>query len=197
MRMRKDALTAAAEIVLSLERSCGGGPGAAGPPPTVHGLVCTVGKLSLWPGASNVIAGAVNMTVDIRSGDDVDRLAVIATLEARVAEVCAQRGVQCAVRLVHEAAAVHSDARLMEKLSRAVQGSAQSCPADGACAERPPHLVSGAGHDALAMAELGPMAMMFVRCRGGVSHSPLEHVSDEDVGSAVQTLHAFLLEDLL
>ena len=192
------------------------------PPPHAPFLVCTVGKITVWPGASNVIAGSANITVDIRSDDDLGRINIIAALRTNVHDSCTRRGVRCNVNLIHEADAVHSDTRMTGKLQEAVHVSARhfaacraahaSCDADkevcagigsegsqdgvghGALA---PVMVSGAGHDAMAMATLTGFGMMFVRCLGGVSHSPLEHVSQEEVAAAVLALHTYLARDLL
>ena len=196
-------------------------------------LVCTVGKLDLWPGASNVIPRQVNLTLDIRSQDDSVRSVVVDQANKAVRNACEKRGVSCKVELKHEAAAVHCDESISQLLSRAVLnrdnifakqdeeygfhspplvsedvfGTVRSNGSVYNNTERQiidtskshdtfdRHVIflsSGAGHDAIAMAESYPVGMLFVRCKGGVSHSPLELVSPQDVASAAKALFTFL-----
>ena len=216
MASRKDALGAAAEAVLAVERLCGGGPALQGSPraQALHseGLVCTVGELDLQPGASNVIPGHVYLTVDIRAKSDALRDRTTADVTRAVEELCAARGVACTVEQKHSAAAASCDPGLTGRLQRAVgraladealRGDLQLGPRNATAAgsalaaEEVPVMVSGAGHDALALKDLTEIGMLFVRCRGGVSHSPLEHVEPADVAAAATALFYFLEESLL
>ncbi|KAL6756411.1 hypothetical protein V8C86DRAFT_1810565 [Haematococcus lacustris] len=231
MRGRADALAAAAEVVSTVERRCGGGPyldpNGQGiiPADDSEGLVCSVGDLRVWPGASNVIPGSVQLSLDIRSKSDVLRQRVVSNISRSIAEICAVRGVSCSVKRTHDAAAVLCDPGIMQGLEQAIQAVArqpwggsftatsssrlgddlegQTCVLpEGQEAEEPakvevPVLVSGAGHDAMALAPITKMGMMFVRCRGGVSHSPAEHVAPEDVSVAAAALAHFLVTELL
>ncbi|KAG2443601.1 hypothetical protein HXX76_001952 [Chlamydomonas incerta] len=206
MRGRRDSLAAAAELVTALEALCNTEE-AAGGVPEEENLVCTVGEVKVWPGASNVIAGNTGFSVDIRSKTDPARLAVVEQYIKAVTAACARRGVACAVDRKHDAAAVLSDPGVMAGMVAAVRAAeplllAALSPAEAASAtcgrlaaglRDVPVLVSGAGHDAMAIAEAVPkMAMMFVRCRGGVSHSPLEHVEAHDVTASSAALAAYL-----
>jgi hydantoinase/carbamoylase family amidase len=172
MDRRRDALTAAAEIVLAVE--------AAGA--TQDGLVATVGKLDVMPGAANVIPGQVFFTLDVRHPDDKVRANVCQALLARVRETARRRKLEVEVRAVSERASVACSPRLTAVLKKAISG-------------RAPEVASGAGHDGVYMSEITDVAMLFVRCKGGVSHNPAESVTAADVGVALDVLGRFL--DLL
>jgi allantoate deiminase len=168
MRLRQDALAAAAQMVLAIERTARD---------TVD-LVATVGRLEVAPGAVNVIPAAARFTIDVRSPADTVRRAAIARLDREIATIAAARGVGVEVRKTYDEAAATSALWLVEALEAAV----------GRCGLRPLRLASGAGHDGLAMAALCPIAMLFVRCRGGISHHPAESVREADVETAVRVL---------
>ncbi|GLC49316.1 hypothetical protein PLESTB_000206000 [Pleodorina starrii] len=204
MRGRRDALAAAAELVVAIEALCTQ-PESDGGAPEEENLVCTVGELKLWPGASNVISGHTGFSVDVRSKTDPVRHTAVDRLLAAVERVCARRGVACRVDRKHDAAAVLSDPRVIENMSAAVRMAEPILLAaltaeelERSCGllkglQSVPVLVSGAGHDAMAIAETIPkMGMMFVRCRGGVSHSPLEYVEPEDVTASTAALASYL-----
>lgn len=156
-------------------------------------LVCTVGAVDLWPGVSNVIPGAVNFTVDIRSDSDPAREAVQLWLRQAVDAECGTHGMRCGVAQLHSAVTQHADMDVREALAAAA-GRVAAARSGGAVTRPVPVLTSGAGHDALAMAEAVPMGMLFVRCRGGVSHSPEEFVLREDVAEAAAVLMEFLVD---
>ncbi|MCS7268186.1 MAG: allantoate amidohydrolase, partial [Geminicoccaceae bacterium] len=168
MEARKDALAAAAEMVLAVERVARG----------AEGVVATVGRLEVEPGAVNTVPGRVRFTIDLRSGEDSRRAQVSALLHASLCEIARRRGVGLAVATREEFAAVRCDARLLATLEAAL--AARGRPVR--------RLVSGAGHDAAALAAIAPVAMLFVRCRGGVSHHPAEDVDPEDVAAALEVL---------
>jgi allantoate deiminase len=172
MPMRRDALTAAAEMLLSIEERARRQPN----------LVATVGKLEVPRSAPNTIPGRVRFTLDIRSPIDAERLKAVEDIKATIAAVAARRGVIQRLTLGHQAPAAHCD----EKLSDLLAAAAESC---GMAAPRMP---SGAGHDAMAFDKIIPFAMLFVRCRGGVSHNPDEFASPADIDSATRVLSAFL-----
>eukprot|EP00232_Nephroselmis_pyriformis_P020763 CAMPEP_0182863140 /NCGR_PEP_ID=MMETSP0034_2-20130328/6471_1 /TAXON_ID=156128 /ORGANISM="Nephroselmis pyriformis, Strain CCMP717" /LENGTH=503 /DNA_ID=CAMNT_0024995311 /DNA_START=365 /DNA_END=1876 /DNA_ORIENTATION=- len=156
-------------------------------------LVCTVGEANIWPGASNVIAGSANFTVDIRSRLDKVRFSAVDDIVASVRKICDRRGVTCEILRTHDAEAIHCDDTLAgELLEAAREVTAGRIGEGGLPLPQAPMMVSGAGHDALAMADAFPVAMMFVRCRGGLSHTPLEFVSEEDVGDTAHALYRFL-----
>ncbi|KAG2497115.1 hypothetical protein HYH03_004706 [Edaphochlamys debaryana] len=206
MAGRRDALAAAAALVYTLEWLCSRSPDNGGAPEEDN-LVCTVGDLRVWPGASNVIAGYTRLSVDIRSKTDDVRERVVEEVVAAVTAECERRGVACEVERKHDAAAVLCDQGVMAGLQAAAKEAealvGQVLTKEELAAAGPleqglrqtPVLVSGAGHDAMAIAEAVPkMGMMFVRCRGGVSHSPLEHVEPYDVTASTAALASYLQE---
>jgi hydantoinase/carbamoylase family amidase len=163
MEARRDALAAAAEWVLAVEEE-----GRTRP-----GLVATVGRLSVEPGAPNVIPGKVDATVDVRHADDAQRRAA---LEA-VRHASVRRGV-AGWSVLQDIPAVECSPRLRQVLGQAV--AAQGL--------RVEELASGAGHDAVALSPICPVAMLFVRCRDGISHNPAESVEEADVAVAIDVL---------
>ena len=168
MALRRDALAAAAECVLAIESLCANDAE----------LVGTVGELEVVPGASNVIPGRVRFTVDLRSPRDARRHEAIAELERRFGEVAGRRGAEIAIEPVHAADGIVCDAAVTRHLERAI--------AD--CGLEPRTLTSGAGHDAMVMAGLTRTGMIFVRCRGGVSHNPAESITAEDAALGAEVL---------
>lgn len=175
MSMRQDALAAAAEMVLAVERR-----GAQEGSP--EGLVATVGVLEVPGAAVNVVPGAARFSLDVRAGQDGVRAAAVADIAREIAAIAARRGVSAQIIWTHEAPAAPCDAGLRAGLAAAVEGLGAPGPA----------LPSGAGHDAMVFRGVLPMAMLFVRSRNG-SHNPREHASAPDIGLAARALHAFLL----
>jgi allantoate deiminase len=168
MRLRRDPLPAAAEIALGAERLARADGEA----------VATVGELAVSPGAANVIPGRVTMSVDARHPDDARSAELVAGVRGLVEEVSGRRGVDAAVAVVHDERSVACDPGLAGQLAAA----ARSIGLD------PPSLPSGAGHDAAVMAGTMPVAMLFVRCKDGISHNPAESVTTEDVALAIEVL---------
>jgi allantoate deiminase len=172
MRARRDALAAAAELVLAVEADAG----------SHDGLVATVGQLTVQPGAANVIPGEVILTLDIRHPDDKVRLERTRHLLERAQEIAARRNVRVASILLGENPSVPCAPRLTTLLARAVEEL--SVPVL--------HLASGAGHDVVPMSALTDVGMLFVRCKGGISHNPAESVEAADVAVAIEVLNRFL-----
>ena len=167
MALRRDALAGAAEWTLAVEQL------TRDRDPT---LVATVGTLDCRPGAVNVIPGAVSLTLDIRSPSDASRDALLADLLNAGHQIAARRGLNFSYDTFYDSPATPCDPYLRQALSdacRSVQGRALMLP-------------SGAGHDAMAIAERWPVGMLFVRCAGGVSHHPAESVTAEDAAAALQ-----------
>jgi N-carbamoyl-L-amino-acid hydrolase len=176
MNLRRDAAVAAAEIVLAVERHCCGIPG----------LVGTVGQLNVPGGAINVIPGRCELSIDIRAGHDAVRDAAVADVLAAIERIAAKRNVRVDARRVLEAAGVPCAPSLQRQLAAAI------ARAIGDAA--PLHLPSGAGHDAMKMAALAPVGMLFVRCgNGGISHHPDETMSAADADAAARAFTDFLL----
>lgn len=173
MELRRDALAGAAEVVLLVERMA---------QETQGEVVATIGRLNAEPGASNVIPGRVAMSVDTRSGDDAARAKFVEKLKAACREIADRRHLDLTVTPTHEVPSTPCDPRLQELLAGAI----------AAVGAEPLRLGSGAGHDGQAMARLCPIGMLFVRCRGGISHNPLEYASPRDMGLAVAALIEFI-----
>ncbi len=176
MARRRDALCAAAELVLAIE-----GVGRSDP-----AMVATVGQFEVAPGASNVIPGEVRLTLDLRHPADEPRLRAENQLRELVAEIGARRGVLATWHEVQGYVSTRCDPGLTDRLAAAVS----------TCGVEPHRLPSGAGHDAVALADLLPVAMLFVRCAGGISHNPAESVDVADVAVACNVLDA-LVGDLV
>ncbi|MEN2791198.1 allantoate amidohydrolase [Sphingomonas oligophenolica] len=173
MALRRDALAAAAEAVLMVERVARSGAGD---------LVATVGRLLAVPGAANVIPGRVDFTIDIRSGDQGVRDAAATAILAELDAIAARRCISISAERVQNLAASACDPGLTDRLAEAVA-------AEGLPVRR---LVSGAGHDAMVMAALCPTAMLFIRCVAGISHNPDEHVDPADADAALQAMLGFI-----
>ncbi|WP_312511531.1 allantoate amidohydrolase [Massilia sp.] len=173
MAMRRDAAAAAAEIVLLIEQRCSG-QGA---------LVGTVGQLEVPGGSVNVIPGACRLSLDIRAGDDAVRLAAVDDILAGISAICARRGIGERLWKLLEIDAAPCAPHLMDGLGAAIERAGLPRL----------NLPSGAGHDAMRMARITEVAMLFVRCgNGGISHNPLETMTADDAGIAGQVLLDFL-----
>ncbi len=167
MSLRKDALTATAEMVLAIESVGSRGPGD---------LVATVGALRVEPGAPNVVPGRVVLTIDVRAGEESVRDKAADDCLIALAAIAQKRGIGVKHRLIHDLPASPCDPAFMDVL--AVQA--------------PRRIVSGAGHDAMAFAKVTPSAMLFIRCKDGISHNPLESVTGEDCEAAYQAMVQFI-----
>ena len=173
MTMRRDAASAAAEIILLVEQRCNQG----------EALVGTVGQLNVPNGSVNVIAGACQLSLDIRAASDGVRQAAVNDILDGIAAICARRQVDVELELLLSASAAPCAPWLMSQLESAV----------GAVDVVPYTLLSGAGHDAMAMAAITDVAMLFTRCgNGGISHNPLETMTADDADIAAQALLHFL-----
>jgi allantoate deiminase len=167
MDLRHDALAGAAELVLAAERC---------------GVLATVGKLEVAPGASNVIPGHAALTLDVRDQNDARRLAAVRSLQAKAGSIARRRGLKLIWTPVQQTAAVQCDKNLTRIFSRCVAQRGLEVL----------RLPSGAGHDAAALSAICPVAMLFVRCQGGISHNPAESVKTADVASAIGVLADFI-----
>ncbi len=172
MSGRRDALTAAAEAVLAVERICAG----------QADLVGTVGRISASPGALNVIPGAAHLSIDVRSPADAQRVQAERAIENAIEGICARRGVQLRITQLHASLATPCAGWLMTQLAAAIS-------ARGIRVRR---LASGAGHDATAMRDLTDVAMLFIPCAGGISHNPREAANIEDIAVGCEVLLQFI-----
>lgn len=169
---RQDALVAASDFVSQVHDRAR----------TAGELRATIGALSLQPNVVNGIARQVDLTLEIRDLEDATRRDFADWATRLAHQIADKRNVQAAVARTYEQPAVPCDPVLMDALERAATAH---CPTA-------PRLPSGATHDASAMADLCPIAMLFVRCKGGISHRPEEFASAADMGAAVETMAAFL-----
>jgi len=169
MDLRHDALAGAAELVLATERC---------------GVTATVGKLEVAPGASNVIPGKAFLTLDVRHQSDARRLAAVKSLHAKTRNIATRRGLKLVWTPVQENGAVQCDKKLAQIFSKCVAQRGLDVL----------KLPSGAGHDGVVLSQICPVAMLFVRCKGGISHNPAESVKAADVRVAIEVLADFILK---
>jgi allantoate deiminase len=172
MDARRDAACAAAELVLVVEAAARETPG----------LLATVGRLSAQPGAPNVVPGSAIASIDVRHSDDAVRLDAVAALRDAARAIALRRRLEVEWRPRLDDPAVAVEPGLTEHLVAAVADA-------GLDVHR---LASGAGHDGVALARLTGIAMLFVRCAGGLSHHPGESVAEADVSVALDVVDGFL-----
>ena len=168
MGARQDALAAAAEVILAVERRCS----------QERHLVGTVGRIDASPGAVNVIPGECHFTIDVRAPEDLRRGQAVADIRAAVADISVRRGIHSSIAVMHDSAASPCAPWLMQQIDAAI--AAQGIT--------PQRLPSGAGHDAMAMAAIADVGMIFVRCAGGISHHPDESITVADAQAGFDTL---------
>ncbi|MDH3661913.1 MAG: allantoate amidohydrolase [Alphaproteobacteria bacterium] len=173
MALRRDALAAAAEMALGVERI-----GRSD-----ERLVATVGQIEVTPGASNVIPGEARFTIDLRAPQDEIRDRAAAELVDDLKAIAEQRSVDLDIDPFYEAGATSCSAALVSELEAAVERAGI----------RALKLPSGAGHDGQAVAALCPIAMLFLRCKDGISHNPAEAIDIDDAVIAVRIMLDFLL----
>jgi allantoate deiminase len=168
MRLRRDALAGAAECISVIEELCR---------TDTDGLVGTVGYIHARPGATNVIPGQVSFTIDLRAATDSHRTRATADIVRHIEAVAKRRKLVLQVDVTHENRTVPCAPWLKAQVAEAIAAEGY----------RVFELPSGAGHDGMAMIDIADVGMMFVRCRGGISHHPDEHVdkADADVGARV------------
>ncbi|MBV9561554.1 MAG: allantoate amidohydrolase [Bradyrhizobium sp.] len=168
MALRRDALAGAAECIGAIEAFCRTDD---------NGLVGTVGAIHAAPGATNVIPGQVSFTIDIRAPTDAHRQRAVSDIVRNIETIAARRRLALQLDVTHENRTAPCAPGLKQQIADAIA-------AEGF---RPFELPSGAGHDGMAMIDVADVGMIFVRCRGGVSHHPDEHVerADADAGARV------------
>jgi allantoate deiminase len=172
MDLRCDALVGAAEFIGWVDTYARHEPG----------LVATVGQVDVHPNVSNVIPGRVTLSLDVRHQDDDQREKAIERLHTRANQISTVSGIGVSWKLVQEHRSVPCSTGLMQRLAQAIESLGRSVW----------RLPSGAGHDGVMLSSLTPIAMLFVRCKGGVSHNPAESVAEEDVAVAIEVLGRFL-----
>ena len=171
MALRRDALTGAAECISRIEELCRADDA---------GLVGTVGFIHASPGATNVIPGQANFTIDIRAPTDSHRKRGVNEIVQQIEAIAKRRNLAVQVDVTHENRTVPCAPWLKQQVAAAVAAEGYGVF----------ELPSGAGHDGMAMVDIADVAMIFVRCRGGISHHPDEHVdlADADAGARVLLL---------
>jgi len=165
MTLRRDALAAAAEWTVAVEKEAR----------AIPGLVATVGLLQAKPGAGNVIAGECRATLDVRHASDAARSQAVKIILDAADEIAKRRGIQLTSTTQLAQAATPMDPFLVAQIEKAISQTGLT----------PHRMASGAGHDAMILAEKAPSAMIFLRAPGGISHNPRESVIPEDVANAL------------
>jgi allantoate deiminase len=169
MALRRDALAGAAECIVEIEEFCRTDP---------DGLVGTVGYIHAMPGATNVIPGQVSFTIDMRAAADAPRKLAVTDIVRQIENIAKRRKLTLQVDVTHENRTVPCAPWLKRQIAEAVAAEGY----------RVFELPSGAGHDGMAMIDIADVAMVFVRCRGGISHNPAEHVEEADADAGARVL---------
>jgi allantoate deiminase len=172
MALRRDALAAAAECVLAVERIA----------TSMRDIVGTVGRLEALPGAMNVIPGKVRFSLDVRAPTDAQRHAAVAAIRAECDAIARRRGIAVTTTPLWEAKTSPCDPDMQRQIAAAIAEEGG----------RVHHLPSGAGHDGMALIEIAPIGMLFVRCKGGISHNPAEAVTLDDVAAGARAFLRFI-----
>ncbi|MFM9920972.1 allantoate amidohydrolase [Lacisediminihabitans sp. H27-G8] len=170
---RRDALIGASELVVAIERLS-----------KETGTIGTVGRLQAFPGGVNVIPGRVELSLDLRAEFDADRDDCLERIRAAADEICTRRGLSFAATETYRADAVTCDPGLQAAIGAGIRSTGDA---------EPMAFWSRAGHDGVAVSALTRFAMLFLRCRGGVSHHPDEHVTAADVAAALDAYEAAVL----
>jgi allantoate deiminase len=165
MQLRRDAMAAAAEWIVGVERAAR----------EIPGLVATVGVIEATPGVANAIAGVARATLDVRHGSNEICAQAAEKLATQAREIATRRGLEVRSSVLLRQGSVKMDGFFIDEIEKAIRGI--GC--------EPHRMVSGAGHDAMILAERVPAAMIFLRSPGGISHDPAESVEVEEVAKAL------------
>jgi allantoate deiminase len=174
MGLRRDALAAAAECILAVERIATSLPDVVG----------TVGRIDAQPGAMNVIPGKVVFSLDVRAPTDGQRQAAVAAIHAGIEDIAQRRNIGIALTPLWEAKTAPCAPALQAQFAAAIHS--EGLPVR--------HLPSGAGHDGMALIDIAPIGMLFVRCEGGISHNPAEAITVADTATGVRVLARFIVD---
>ena len=173
MEMRKDALACAAEFILEAEKFA---------TTNKKDLVATVGKLHIINSASNVIPGEVVCSLDLRSADELILSSSYETIKKIAEDICKKRNIVLEWNLIQQTKPVNCDVRMNKLLAQSIKEAGYELV----------ELDSGAGHDAVPVSAVSPVAMLFVRCFKGISHNPLENVELKDLAAAIKVSDNFI-----
>lgn len=174
MNLRQDSLVGCAELTLAIEQLAKNAS---------NGEVATVGQIHARPGATNVIAGKTTISLDARAQNDADLAVLLNAIHTRTDQIATSRNLTLDWQWTHAADAVACDTQIQQLFSSACKLNNQASPT----------LASGAGHDAMAIAPICPVGMLFIRSPGGISHHPAEAVIDEDVTKALSVMYSALM----
>ncbi|MAJ39683.1 MAG: allantoate amidohydrolase [Pseudoalteromonadaceae bacterium] len=174
MNLRQDSLVGCAELTLAIEQLAKNAS---------NGEVATVGQIHARPGATNVIAGKTTISLDARAQNDADLAVLLNAIHTRTDQIATSRNLTLDWQWTHAADAVACDTQIQQLFSSACKLNNQASPS----------LASGAGHDAMAIAPICPVGMLFIRSPGGISHHPAEAVIDEDVTKALSVMYSALM----
>ena len=174
MGLRRDALAAAAECILAVESIAGSMPDVVG----------TVGRIDAQPGAMNVIPGKVVFSLDVRAPTDAQRHTAIAAIRAGFEGIARRRNIGIALTPLWDAKTASCAPAMQRQFAAAI--AHEGLPVR--------HLPSGAGHDGMALIDLAPIGMLFVRCEGGISHNPAEAITLADVATGTRVFARFILD---
>lgn len=172
MALRRDALAAAAECIVAVER-------------IAHersDVVATVGRIDAQPGAMNVIPGKASFSVDLRAPTDAARHEAVETMQEALAAIAARCRVALETSPIWEAKTAPCAPAMQRQIAAAIAAEDIDVL----------HLPSGAGHDGMALVEIAPIGMLFVRCAGGISHHPAESVTLDDVATGLRVFARFI-----
>jgi allantoate deiminase len=175
MQTRRDALTGASEMILAVEQIAQNDE-----------IVATAGKIDNSPNAVNVISGFCQFSLDIRSDSDNKRNEALAKMLHAFEDIAKRRSLTLSHKVNHAAPAVQCSKNIIEQLGQA-SIRAKLAPKGTAF-----ELLSGAGHDAMAMADICEVGMLFVRCEKGISHHPKEAITEDDVAASLAVLYEFV-----
>lgn len=174
MNLRQDTLAGAAEIIYQLEQMVQNSSQENG--------VITTGQILAEPGSPNVIAGKTVFSIDLRAPTNEQRNRLAETMQHHIHAICQRRNLKVQVTTQHDLSATFCDPALTDLLQQAIRETGH-----------PAHIMtSGAGHDAMIMAHLTPVAMLFIRTPNGISHSPEEQVLEPDVAIALESMINFI-----
>ncbi|WP_024608360.1 allantoate amidohydrolase [Pseudoalteromonas sp. TAB23] len=174
MNLRQDSLAGCAELVTEIEKLASNAK---------NGEVATVGQIQSRPGATNVIAGKTTISLDARAQSDTDLANLLSAIQSSAQSIASKRNLTLDWQWTHAADAVACDTTIQHLFTSACKLNNQASPS----------LASGAGHDAMAIAPICPVGMLFIRSPGGISHHPAEAVIDSDVTKALSVMYSALL----
>jgi allantoate deiminase len=169
-------LAGAAEVITEIEELCKGEP--------EQQTVGTVGILQVFPGSSNVIPSEVEFSLDLRDLDLSRRNKVFNQIEEKLNQVCRERGLNYKIETNMQVDPVECSKEVVEVLSEVSQSMGIHAPL----------MVSGAGHDAMLLADITEIGMVFVRCTDGISHNPKEWAEIDDIVNGTSILYETLLK---